>query len=183
MKVGWETLICSSPRHPSTSVTAVSLHLPTMQHWLWAFEMQLCSILAGMDEPSLSSAMLRKQLWSSKTYQPKVWPRTLLFTTDFLLSLQSRSTKAGVKSSLGCWVPADGQNEGWGGEAFPWSTWTQRESPVLLHSCYSSQQLYSPTASKAPEGLSALIQSLWGISTWFYFLLAAYFWLRQQIQS
>lgn len=31
-----------------------------MQHWLWAFELQLCSIQTEMDEPSLGSVMLKK---------------------------------------------------------------------------------------------------------------------------
>lgn len=148
MKVGWDILRCSWPRHPSA--TAVSLHLPTVQHWLWAFEMQLCSIQDGMDEPSLSSVMLKKELWSSKTYQPNVCPRTSFYHTLLSFSLKTETQRQGLS-------PA------WDAEPLQMGR-MRRRSISLIHlnteriSCTATLLLLLSTAlftncNKAPEGL------------------------------
>lgn len=95
MKAGWEILRCLSPRHPSTSVTAVSLHLPTMQNWLWAFEMQLCSIQAGMDEPLLALSCSENSSDLAKLISQKFGPG-LYFLPQASFSPKTEAQRQGL---------------------------------------------------------------------------------------
>lgn len=146
--------------------------------------MQLCSIQAGMDEPSLSSIVLRKQLWSSKTYQPKVWPRILLFYHRLLPF--SPKTEAHRQVLSPAWDAESlqmGRVRDEEKEHFP-DPPEPREN--LLNCCTPATPLNNfihQLQVKLQRGCQHWFRGLWGISTWFYFLLAAYFWLNQQIQS
>lgn len=113
-----------APKHLCASRVA---SLPSVQHSPGVSELQPCSIQAGMDEPSLGSTALTKQLCSGKTHQPKTWSRTLLFVHRLFPSLLRLKQK-----DMGLSAARDAQ------QPSPWR-WTQLEtrrtsiSPVHLN--------------------------------------------------